>query len=392
MGKINRITLVVLDSVGAGELPDAADFGDVGSNTLGNLSRATNELNLPNMQKLGLGNITDITGVAPNSTPDGAFGKAKEVSMGKDTTTGHWEMSGVILERPFPNYMKGFSEEVIKEFAEKTGRGVLWNKAASGTVVIDDCGEEQMKTGKWIVYSSADPVFQIAANEEVIPLEELYKACETALEICNEKSPVSRVIARPFVGKKKGEFKRTSNRHDFSIQPPGVTILDKLSEAGKDVIGIGKIYDIFAGRGVTDTRKTNKDDLDGIKKTIEALKEDSNGLIFTNLVDFDMLYGHRRDTEGYKNALELFDKWLPEIEENLRDDEILIITADHGNDPTYKGTDHTREYIPVMVYGKHVKKGADIGTRGSFTDIASTIEEILLGNKTKGSFADIILD
>ena len=392
MGKINRITLVVLDSVGAGELPDAADFGDVGSNTLGNLSRATNGLNLPNMQKLGLGNITDITGVAPNSTPDGAFGKAKEVSMGKDTTTGHWEMSGVILERPFPNYMKGFSEEVIKEFAEKTGRGVLWNKAASGTVVIDDCGEEQMKTGKWIVYSSADPVFQIAANEEVIPLEELYKACETALEICNEKSPVSRVIARPFVGKKKGEFKRTSNRHDFSIQPPGVTILDKLSEAGKDVIGIGKIYDIFAGRGVTDTRKTNKDDLDGIKKTIEALKEDSNGLIFTNLVDFDMLYGHRRDTEGYKNALELFDKWLPEIEGNLRDDEILIITADHGNDPTYKGTDHTREYRPVMVYGKHVKKGADIGTRGSFTDIASTIEEILLGNKTKGSFADIILD
>jgi phosphopentomutase len=392
MSKINRITLVVLDSVGAGELPDAKDFGDVGSNTLGNLSKATGGLNLPNMQKIGLGNITDIVGVAPNNSPDGAYGKAKEVSMGKDTTTGHWEMAGVILERPFPNYMKGFSEEVIKEFAEKTGRGVLWNKAASGTVVIDDCGEEQMKTGKWIVYSSADPVFQIAANEEIIPLEELYKACETALEICNEKSPVSRVIARPFVGKKKGEFKRTSNRHDFSIQPPGVTILDKLSEAGKDVIGIGKIYDIFAGRGVTDTRKTNKDDLDGIKKTIEALKEDTNGLIFTNLVDFDMLYGHRRDTEGYKNALELFDKWLPEIEKNLRDDEILIITADHGNDPTYKGTDHTREYIPVMIYGKHVKKGADIGTRGSFTDIAATIEEILLGNKTAGSFADIILD
>lgn len=392
MSKINRVTLIVLDSVGAGELPDAKDFGDEGSNTLGNLSKATGGLNLPNMQKIGLGNITDITGVAPNNNPDGAYGKAKEVSIGKDTTTGHWEMSGVILERPFPNYMKGFSEEVIKEFAEKTGRGVLWNKAASGTVVIEDCGEEQMKTGKWIVYSSADPVFQIAANEEIIPLEELYKACETALEICNAKSPVSRVIARPFVGKKKGEFKRTSNRHDFSIQPPGVTVLDKLSEAGKDVIGIGKIYDIFAGRGITDTRKTNKDDLDGIKKTIEALKEDTNGLIFMNLVDFDMLYGHRRDTEGYKNALELFDKWLPEIEKNLRDDEILIITADHGNDPTYKGTDHTREYIPVLVYGKHVKKGADIGTRESFTDIASTIEELLLGNKTEGSFADIILD
>ena len=392
MSKINRITLIVLDSVGAGELPDAKDFGDEGSNTLGNLSKATGGLNLPNMQKIGLGNITDITGVAPNSSPEGAYGKAREVSIGKDTTTGHWEMAGVILERPFPNYMNGFSEEVIKEFAEKTGRGVLWNKAASGTVVIEDCGEEQMETGKWIVYSSADPVFQIAANEEIIPLEELYKACETALEICNKKSPVSRVIARPFVGQKKGEFKRTANRHDFSIQPPGVTILDKLSEAGKDVIGIGKIYDIFAGRGITDTRKTNKDDLDGIKKTIEALKEDTNGLIFTNLVDFDMLYGHRRDTEGYKNALELFDKWLPEIEKNLRDDEILIITADHGNDPTYKGTDHTREYIPVMVYGKHAKKGVNIGTRESFTDIASTIEEILLGNKTKGSFADIILD
>lgn len=391
MDKISRVTLIVLDSVGAGELPDAADFGDVGSNTLGNLSRAVGGLELPNMQKIGLGNIIDIEGVAPNDDASGAYGKAKEVSIGKDTTTGHWEMSGVILERPFPNYMKGFSEEVIKEFAEKTGRGVLWNKAASGTVVIEDCGEEQMKTGKWIVYSSADPVFQIAANEEIIPLEELYKACETALEICNEKSPVSRVIARPFVGKKKGEFKRTSNRHDFSIQPPGITILDKLSEAGKDVIGIGKIYDIFAGRGVTDTRKTNKNDLDGIEKTIEALKEDSHGLIFTNLVDFDMLYGHRRDTEGYKNALELFDKWLPEIEKNLRDDEILIITGDHGNDPTYKGTDHTREYIPILVYGKHVKKGANIGVRGSFTDIAATIEELLLGNKTEGSFAEDIL-
>ena len=222
-------------------------------------------------------------------------------------------------------------------------------------------------------------------------MEELYKACEIALEICNQKSPVSRVIARPFIGQKKGEFKRTTNRHDFSIDPPGVTILDKLSEAGKDVIGIGKIYDIFAGKGVTDTRKTNKNDLDGIKKTIEALKEDTNGLIFTNLVDFDMLYGHRRDTEGYKNALELFDQWLPEIEKNLRDDEILIITADHGNDPTYKGTDHTREYIPILVYGKHVKKGANIGTRGSFTDIAATIEEIILGVKAKGSFAEEIL-
>ena len=391
MSDISRVTLIVLDSVGAGELPDAKDFGDVGSNTLGNLAKAVGGLNLPNMQKLGLGNIIDIEGVAPKADPEGAFGKAKEVSIGKDTTTGHWEMSGVILERPFPNYMKGFSDDVIKEFEEKTGRGVIWNKAASGTVVIEDCGEEQMETGKWIVYTSADPVFQIAANEEVIPLEELYKACEIALDICNRKSPVSRVIARPFVGKKKGEFKRTSNRHDFSIFPPGVTILDKLSEAGKDVIGVGKIYDIFAGRGITDTRKTNKNDLDGIKKTIEALKEDTKGLIFTNLVDFDMLYGHRRDTEGYKNALELFDQWLPEIEKNLRDDEILIITADHGNDPTYKGTDHTREYIPILVYGKHVKKGVNIGIRGSFTDIAATIEEIILGVKAKGSFAEEIL-
>lgn len=391
MKEISRVTLIVLDSVGAGELPDAHIFDDEGSNTLGNMAKAVGGMELPNMQKLGLGNIVEILGTPAVENVEGAYGKAVEVSIGKDSTTGHWEISGVPLERPFPSYANGFPEEVIKEFEEKTGRKVMVNRPMSGTVVIDEYGEEQIRTGNWIVYGSADPVFQIAACEETIPLEELYKACEIALEICNEKSPVARVIARPYVGKKLGEFQRTANRHDYSIDPPKESMLERIEKAGLDVIGIGKTSDLFNGKGITDNRKANQDNLDGIKKTVAALKEDSKGLIFTNLVDFDTVYGHRRDPKGYVEALKEFDNWLPEIKANLKDDEILIITADHGNDPTFKGTDHTREYIPIMVCGKKVKNNVNIGTRKTFADIAATIEELLLGTEKEGSFAKEVI-
>jgi phosphopentomutase len=385
--KIERATIVVLDSAGVGYLPDANEFGDVGSNTFGNIAKHCGGMNLPNMQKLGLGNITEIEGVAPTTEAIGAYGKAAEASKGKDTTTGHWEISGVKLERAFPTYSNGFSEKTIRLFEERTGRKVMANKPASGTAILDEYGDEQMKTGNWIVYTSADPVFQIAAHEEVIPLEELYEACKIALEICSEHEPVARVIARPYVGSGTGNFSRTANRHDYSVTPPAETVLDRLEANGMDVIGIGKTKDIFAGQGITDSRGTNKDNMDGINKTIEALQEDSKGLIFTNLVDFDMVYGHRRNPEGYKAALEEFDQKLPEIQKNLKEDEILILTADHGCDPTYKGTDHTREYIPVMVYGKNIKQNVNLGTRTTFADIAATIEELVLGNKVEGSFA-----
>jgi phosphopentomutase len=385
--KIERATIVVLDSAGVGYLPDANEFGDVGSNTIGNIAKHCNGINLPNMQRLGLGNITEIQGVDPNNNTNGAYGKAAEASKGKDTTTGHWEIAGVKLERAFPTYSNGFSEKTIKLFEERTGRKVMANKPASGTAILDEYGDEQMKTGNWIVYTSADPVFQIAAHEEVIPLEELYEACQIALEICSEHEPVARVIARPYLGSGKGNFTRTANRHDYSVTPPAPTVLDRLQEAGKDVIGIGKTKDIFAGQGITDSRGTNKDNVDGIEKTLKALEEDSKGLIFTNLVDFDMVYGHRRNPEGYKTALEEFDNYLPQIQEKLKEDEILILTADHGCDPTYKGTDHTREYIPLMVYGKNIKQNVNLGTRTSFADIAATVEELILGNKVEGSFA-----
>jgi len=385
--RIERATIVVLDSAGVGELPDAADFGDVGSNTFGNIAKHCDGISLPNMQKLGLGNLTDIKGVEPTKNTLGAYGKAAEAAKGKDTTTGHWEITGVAIDKPFPTYSNGFSDEVIRIFEERTGRKVMANKPASGTAILDEYGEEQMKTGNWILYTSADPVFQLAAHEEVIPLDELYKACEIALEICTKLAPVARVIARPYLGSGKGNFARTINRHDYSVTPPRATMLDRLLENKLDVIGVGKISDIFAGQGISDSRGTNKDNNDGVAKTLKALEEDTKGLIFTNLVDFDMTYGHRRNPEGYKAALEEFDKQLPEIQNRLKDDEILILTADHGCDPTYKGTDHTREYIPVLVYGKNIKTNIDLGTRTTFADIAATIEELLLGTQSEGSFA-----
>ena len=386
MEKLERVTVIVLDSVGIGELPDAAEFGDAGSNTLGHIAEASNGIALPNMEKLGLGNLTDIKGVPKTSNPQGAYGKANEASKGKDTTTGHWEIGGVILEKPFPTYPNGFPKVVLDEIEKRTGRKILCNMPYSGTDVLDDFGDEQLETGAWILYTSADPVLQIAAHEEKIPLKELYEACKIALEICGEHSPVARVIARPYIGSGKGNFKRTSNRHDYSIEPPKDTILDKIKASDLNVIAIGKTSDIFSGKGITESKGTNKDNKDGIIKTIHALKDDTKGLIFTNLVDFDMLYGHRRNVKGYKDALEEFDNYLPEIISNLKDKEILIITADHGCDPTYKGTDHTREYIPILVYGKGIKN-VDLGIRSTFADIAATIEELLLGNKVEGSFA-----
>ena len=386
MEKLERVTVIVLDSVGIGELPDAVEFGDAGSNTLGHIAEASNGIVLPNMEKLGLGSLTDIKGVPKTSNPQGAYGKANEASKGKDTTTGHWEIGGVILEKPFPTYPNGFPKVVLDEIEKRTGRKILCNMPYSGTDVLDDFGDEQLETGAWILYTSADPVLQIAAHEEKIPLKELYETCKIALEICGEHSPVARVIARPYIGSSKGNFKRTSNRHDYSIEPPKDTILDKIKASDLDVIAIGKTSDIFSGKGITESKGTNKDNKDGIIKTIHALKDDTKGLIFTNLVDFDMLYGHRRNVKGYKDALEEFDNYLPEIISNLKDKEILIITADHGCDPTYKGTDHTREYIPILVYGKGIKN-VDLGIRSTFADIAATIEELLLGNKVEGSFA-----
>lgn len=388
MKKIERATIIVLDSLGVGYTPDSKNYGDEGANTLGQIALVTGGVQLPNMGKLGLGNIIDVLGIKKEENPSGCYGKADEKSIGKDTTTGHWEIAGIIPEKGFPTYAKGFPDITIKAIEERTGRKVICNLPYSGTEVLDVYGEEQIATGALIIYTSADPVLQIAAHEEHISLEELYSACKIALEVCNELSPVARVIARPYLGEGKGKFARTANRHDYSVLPPMESMLDRVKASGLEVIGIGKTSDIFAGVGLTQSRGTNKDNLDGILKTIAALKEDTKGLIFTNLVDFDMKYGHRRDPKGYKLALEEFDKYVPEIIENLKSDELLIITADHGCDPTYKGTDHTREYIPLLVYGKELKAGVNLGLRTTFSSIAATIEDLVLGKTNlENSFA-----
>lgn len=373
-----KAVLIVVDSCGVGALPDAKDFGDEGVNTISHLAKATGGVNLPNMEKMGLGNITDIEGVAKNDNAIGYYGKSMEKSKAKDTTSGHWEIAGLISKKPFNTYPDGFPQKTIKAIEEMSGRKVVCNKPYSGTEVIDDYADEQFKNGSLIVYTSADSVLQIAAHEELIPIEELYKICEKSLEICNELSPVARVIARPYLGE-KGNYKRTERRHDYSVPPSGETMLDRISKNNLPVIGIGKTSDIFAGVGITENRKTNKNNLDGIEKTIKAIKEIDKGLIFTNLVDFDMLYGHRRDAKGYKNALEEFDRYIPEMIENLNEDDLFIITADHGCDPTYKGSDHTREYIPILAFGKNLKKNVNIGVRDSFVSIAASIEKHLFG-------------
>jgi phosphopentomutase len=371
-----RVILIVLDSVGVGALDDANLYGDEGSNTLSNTSYAVGGIELKNLYKLGIGNITSIKGTPSNPNPIGVFGKSKEMSKGKDTITGHWEIAGIVLEEPFKTFPNGFPEDLIQEFEKRIGRKVLGNKVASGTEIIKELGEEHIKTGYPIVYTSADSVFQIAAHEEVIPLDELYRICQIARQLLVGKYLVARVIARPFVGKDRNSFVRTYNRKDFAVEPPYNTLLDNIKEAGFECVGIGKIEDIFAKRGLTKSIHT-EGNMDGVDKTLKAMDEVDRGLIFTNLVDYDMLYGHRNDPHGYAKALIDFDTRLPEIMEKLKKDDILIITADHGCDPTTPSTDHSREHVPILVYGDNIKKGYDLGTRKSFSDIGQTIAEYL---------------
>ncbi|OCL26996.1 phosphopentomutase [Orenia metallireducens] len=371
---IKRVNIIVLDSVGIGALPDAADFGDQGAATLQNTAKAVGGLKLPNLESFGLGNIADIEGVAKVDSPKAACGKMAEESNGKDTTTGHWEIAGLISKDPFRTYPDGFPDEVMDQFHQAIGRESLANKPASGTEIIKELGEEHMRTGKPIVYTSADSVFQIAAHEDIISVDELYEMCEKARKILQGEHAVARVIARPFIGE-PGNFERTANRKDYSLTPPEKTVLNHLKDGGYKVMAVGKIENIYAGEGITDAVHT-KSNMDGVDKTLDYLKAEKEGLIFTNLVDFDSKYGHRRNPEAYAKALENFDKRMPEILEQLNEEDLLIIIADHGCDPTYKGTDHTREYVPLLVYGEQVKAGAELGVRETFSDIAATLAEI----------------
>ena len=385
---MKRVFLIVLDSLGVGEMPDAAAFGDKDCNTLKRISTSP-EFCIDNLIKMGLGNIDGVNFLTKTDLPCAAFARMTERSVGKDTTIGHWEIAGVVSDSPMPTYPDGFPSEILDEFSKKTGRGVLCNKPYSGTKVIADYGEEHIKTGDLIVYTSADSVFQIAAHEDIVPPETLYEYCRIAREILVGDHAVGRVIARPFVGNYP-DFTRTSNRHDFSVEPPKETLLDAIKSANKTVYAVGKIFDIFAGKGVTQKVFTTSN-LDGIEKTLKALDTDFNGLCFINLVDFDMLYGHRQDINGYAKALTEFDRYLPEITTKMSDDDILVITADHGCDPGDNSTDHTREYTPLIVYGKSVKP-INLGTRKTFADIAATVADYLdLDFKCDGeSFLDII--
>ena len=365
-----RVFIIVLDSFGIGEMPDAALFGDAGTNTLKSVSQSK-DFHIENLKKLGLFNIDGVDFLEGTACPSGAFGRFSELSKGKDTTVGHWEIAGVVSEKPLPVFPRGFPEEVLDEFKRRTGRGVLCNLPYSGTEVIRDYGEKHLETGDLIVYTSADSVFQIAANEAVVSVETLYDYCRAAREILRGEYGVGRVIARPFTGDCRENFTRTSRRHDFSLEPPGRTALDCIKDAGLDCISVGKIYDIFAGRGITEHVLTTGN-TDGMEKTLGFLKKDFHGLCFTNLVDYDMLYGHRNDTDGYAAALTEFDRWLDKAIPLLREDDLLLITADHGCDPGYKtSTDHSREYIPLVAYSRKIRPGS-LGTRKGFCDIGKT--------------------
>jgi phosphopentomutase len=366
-----RVIWIVLDSVGIGEMPDAADYGDVGSDTLGNIAKRR-PLHLPNLCRLGLANIRPITALEPASHPAGAYGKCALASPGKDTTTGHWEMAGIHLEKPFPAYPHGFPADIIAEFERRIGRKTIGNKPASGTEIIKELGEEHMRTGSPIVYTSADSVFQIAAHEEVIPLGEQYRICEIARDLLRGEHEVGRVIARPFEGE-PGRFTRTANRHDYAVPPPQGMLLDQLAAQRVPVYGVGKIADVFLNRGIRSSAKT-KNNADGMAKTEEAMRLLTGGLIFTNLVDFDQLYGHRNDVEGYAAAVEAVDEWLPSLKLNEAD--MLILTADHGCDPTTPSTDHSREYTPLLVSGPAVRNGVNLGTRSTLSDIGQTVAEV----------------
>ena len=367
-----RAIVIVLDSVGIGELPDAAAYGDRGSDTIGNINRQI-PLALPTLRDLGLARVAALGGPAPGAAPRGAFGRMAEASAGKDSVTGHWEMMGIVLDRPFPVFPHGFPKEILDEFSARTGRGVLGNKAASGTVIIDELGEEHMRTGAWIVYTSADSVFQIAAHEAVVPVPELYRGCGIAYDLVGEGLGVGRVIARPFVGT-PGAFKRTANRRDFALAPPCDTLLDRLKAASLPVVAIGKIEDLFAGRGMTRALHTASDE-EGMAQVARQMNEVDRGLIFANLVDFDTEFGHRNDVSGYARNLERFDARLHDLLPMLQPQDLLVVTADHGNDPTTPSTDHSREYVPVLAVGAAVRAGVDLGTRRTFADLGQTLAD-----------------
>jgi phosphopentomutase len=389
---MKRIFLIVLDSFGVGELPDAKDFGDEGSNTLAAVTKSP-ELCIPNMKKLGLYNISGCSGIsAAETSPSGAYGRCRELSRGKDTTTGHWEIGGLVSEKPFPTFPEGFPPEIITEFENKTGRKVICNKPYSGTDVIRDYGHQHIMTGDLIVYTSADSVFQIAAHEDVVPVEELYKYCQIARDMLKGKYAVGRVIARPFTGDDP-DFVRTVRRHDFSLTPPTDTMLDLLMKNGIETYGIGKINDIFAGKGISSFVRTTGN-ADGMAKTDDKARTNFEGLCFVNLVDFDMLYGHRNDVPGYAKALTQFDIWLGNFEKQMLKDDLLIITSDHGCDPSTPSTDHSREHTLILAYGDHVKPGTDLLTRSTFADISATVleyfgvENTLRGESFLGEMTD----
>ncbi len=366
-----RVVLITLDGVGIGELPDAAEYGDQGAQTLGHVAEACGGLNLPHLKAMGLGNIVDVAGVLPVASPAAAFGRMAEASAGKDTTTGHWEIAGIIEPNPLPTYSRGFPAEVIEAFAREVGVEPLGNIAASGTDILVRLGEEHLRSGRPIVYTSADSVFQIAAHEEVIPVERLYEICRIARRILDPYK-IGRVIARPFLGDSAHDFVRTSRRHDFSLPPTAPTVLDRLEQAGMSVYGVGKIRDIFAGRGITESVYTASNE-DGMARTLEALDRVERGMVFTNLVDFDMLYGHRLDAAGFGEALEAFDRWLPRLCQRLHPEDLLLVTADHGCDPTTPGSDHSREFVPLLAWYRGMRPGIELGCRQSFADIAATV-------------------
>lgn len=388
---IDRVILVVMDSAGVGEMPDADKYGDQGSNTIGNIHKKMPNLRLDNLLSLGLGNIEGLN-IGKTNAPIGVFGRASEISPGKDTTTGHWEMAGITLKQAFPTYPNAFPKDLIDSFEKAIGTKCIANEVASGTEIISRLGDEHVRTGYPIVYTSADSVFQIAAHEEVIPLDKLYEMCSKARALLTGEHAVGRVIARPFIGS-TGAYKRTSNRRDFSLKPISKTMLDIIKENNQSVMAVGKIEDIFDGIGITEAVHT-KSNMDGVDRTLDYMKLNKKGLIFTNLVDFDMAYGHRNDVEGYGNALKEFDNRIPEIMGQMKDSDVLIITADHGCDPTTSSTDHSREYIPVLIYGKQIKKGIDIGTRMGFCDIGATVLDLLglpIQIQGKSLKADILL-
>ncbi len=371
---IRRAILVVLDGVGVGANPDAADYGDEGASSLEHCAQAIGGLELPHLGSIGLGNITPILGTPPRTDVSGNYGRMASAAAGKDSTTGHWEMTGVVLQKPLPTYPHGFPAELVAQFEQAIGHKVIGNKVASGTEIIQVFGEEHMRTGSPILYTSADSVFQVAAHQEIIPLETLYQICETARGILTNENAVGRVIARPFLGT-PGAFKRTEHRRDFSLAPLGVTLLDQLKKTGKDVIGLGKIEDLFAGRGLTqaDHTETNRD---GMDVTLRWLKRDFEGLLFVNLVEFDMLWGHRRDSQGYAQALRDVDNWFAQVQQAMRPEDVIFFTADHGVDPTYRGTDHTRECVPLLAYGQPLRVGVNLGTRSTFADLGQTLAQV----------------